>query len=258
MGPCYNERAMTTIRGVRAVTFDLYNTLARFWPPVEQVQIEACSKLGIAVSAEGIAAGYLLADAHMARENAREPVRSRSRDERRDFFTEYERLVLQGAGVEADPTLARQVWLEVRQIPYDLALFDDTAPALQGLRALGLAVAVLSNVDQSSEALLGDLGLRPHVDFLLTSREVGADKPHPPIFLAALERAGVSAHQAVHVGDQVDTDVVGARSAGMHAVLLERPLLGRALRPQESAPRDGLPDGVPVVGSLEEVAGLLG
>lgn len=249
---------MATIRGIRAVTFDLYNTLAHFQPPVEQIQTEACSRLGITVSAEGIAAGYLLADAHMARENARMPVRTRSRDERRDFFTEYERLVLKGAGVEADPALARQVWLQVRQIPYGLTLFDDTVPALEELRARGLTVGVLSNVDEGSDVLLGDLGLGPHVDFLLTSREIGADKPHPPIFLAALARARAAPAEAMHVGDQVDTDIKGARGAGIHAVLLERPSLGRALRPRESAPRDGLPNDVPVVRSLEEVAELLG
>ena len=249
---------MATIHGIRAVTFDLYNTLARFWPPVEEVQTEACARLDITVSGQGIAAGYLLADAFMSRENARAPVRSRTRDERRDFFTEYERLVLQGAGVDADPGLARRVWIEVRQIPYGLALFDDTIPALQGLRARGLAVGVLSNVDQGSDELLDSLGLRPHVDFLLTSREVGADKPHAPIFLAALTMARVRAEQMAHVGDQVDTDVEGAQGVGVHPVLLRRPSLGRALRPRGAAQDDGAPDGVPVVRSLAEVDGLLG
>ena len=47
-------------------------------------------------------------------------------------------------------------------------------------------------------------------------------KPHPPIFLSALKRAGVSPEEAAHVGDQYHTDVQGARSMGMMPVLLDR------------------------------------
>jgi len=51
---------------------------------------------------------------------------------------------------------------------------------------------------------------------------VGADKPEPAIFLAALERAGVNAAEAVHVGDQYKLDVVGARGVGINPILIDR------------------------------------
>ena len=47
-------------------------------------------------------------------------------------------------------------------------------------------------------------------------------KPHPPIFLAALSKAGVEPHEALHVGDQVTSDIQGARSVGINPVLLDR------------------------------------
>ena len=244
---------MASIPGIRAVFFDLYNTVARFWPPVERIQTEACSRLGITVSAEGIAVGYLLADAYMSRENAHNPVRNRSRDERRAFFGEYERLVLEGAGVEADVDLARRVWREVQRIPYALALFDDALPALDRLRSQGIVVGIISNVDRSGDELQDALGLRLHIDFLLTSREVGEDKPHPPVFLAALGRARVAPPEAVHVGDQVDTDIVGALNTGIHPVFIDRTQEARPLRPYESGP----PEGVPIVRSLTAVVDLV-
>ncbi|MEK0338355.1 MAG: HAD-IA family hydrolase, partial [Nitrosopumilus sp.] len=52
--------------------------------------------------------------------------------------------------------------------------------------------------------------------------EVGTDKPEPPIFLAALQRAGVNASEAVHVGDQYKLDVIGARGVGITPVLIDR------------------------------------
>ena len=56
----------------------------------------------------------------------------------------------------------------------------------------------------------------------LPAQEVGADKPEPPIFLAALERARVNAQEAIYVGDQYQRDVVGARGVGITPVLIDR------------------------------------
>ena len=66
------------------------------------------------------------------------------------------------------------------------------------------------------------LGLEPYLDFVVTSEEVGSDKPEPPIFQAALERAGVNASEAVHVGDQYKIDVEGARGVGISPILIDR------------------------------------
>ena len=70
--------------------------------------------------------------------------------------------------------------------------------------------------------LFRELSLESYLDFALTSKEVGADKPEPPIFLAALERGGVNASDAVYVGDQYETDVVGARGVGIEPILIDR------------------------------------
>ena len=67
-----------------------------------------------------------------------------------------------------------------------------------------------------------ELGLTSYLDFVVNSQEVGANKPEPPIFLAALEKAGVEASEAVHVGDQYALDVLGARGVGISPVLIDR------------------------------------
>jgi FMN phosphatase YigB (HAD superfamily) len=63
--------------------------------------------------------------------------------------------------------------------------------------------------------------LRMHgltLDHSFFSDEVGVPKPHPRMFLAALEATGAEAAEAVHIGDLRRTDVAGARAAGMAAV----------------------------------------
>lgn len=233
--------------GVRAVTFDLFDTLARFWPPREQTQAQACSVFGIEVTPEGIDRGYARADAYMARENAFGiPVRNRSPEAAAAFFAEYERLVLLGAGVDVSLEMAAQVWQEVRKIRYDLALFDDVLPSLRRLKELGLRLGIISNINRTGPDLLQSLGLEGVVDYAVTSSEVGAEKPHAPIFQAALQRLGVTPGEAVHVGDQYASDIAGALGVGMRAVLIDR--YGTA-EPVE---------GVATVGSLAEVVGLLG
>jgi putative hydrolase of the HAD superfamily len=67
-----------------------------------------------------------------------------------------------------------------------------------------------------------ELGIASYLDFTVTSAEVGADKPQPPIFLKALELAGVKADEAIHVGDQYQNDVLGAKGVGISPILLDR------------------------------------
>ena len=73
-----------------------------------------------------------------------------------------------------------------------------------------------------SNLIIDKVGLESYLDFIVTAKEIGADKPQPPIFLAALERAGVDASEAVYVGDQYETDVVGARGVGIEPILIDR------------------------------------
>jgi putative hydrolase of the HAD superfamily len=207
---------------ITAVFFDLYGTLAGFNPSRYHIQSEACADFGIEVTPEGITAGYALADAYMAEQSAVNPLRGRDDEGRDRFFAEYERLVLQGSGVEVSADRALEVWRRVRRVPYEMTRFDDVLPAIHILKSQGLVLGMISNMNRDGAELAEDMGLTPYLDFAVTSMEVGAEKPHPPIFQAALRKAGVEPQQAVHVGDQLTSDVEGATAAGIHPVLLDR------------------------------------
>jgi putative hydrolase of the HAD superfamily len=99
-------------------------------------------------------------------------------------------------------------------------LFEDTLPVLAELRAHGLKIGLVSNTGRDLAAFVAHHAL--DVDAAVGSAKHGKTKPHPAIFLSALEELGVRAEDAAMVGDSPEDDVAGARALGMRAFLVDR------------------------------------
>ena len=97
---------------------------------------------------------------------------------------------------------------------------EGAAETLATLKERGYRLAVVSNADGRVRALLDSAGLSPFLEVVVDSFEVGFEKPDPRIFLAATKRLGVAPAECVYVGDIFSIDVVGARHAGMRAILI--------------------------------------
>lgn len=92
---------------------------------------------------------------------------------------------------------------------------------LTALRARGLQLAVVSNSDGTIEQLLTEQALRPFFTCVVDSHVIGHHKPDPRIFQHALRMTDAAPDTTLHVGDLYDSDIVGARAAGVHALLLD-------------------------------------
>jgi len=57
-----------------------------------------------------------------------------------------------------------------------------------------------------------------YFDFAFLAEDIGASKPHPDMFHAALEKSGVGPAQIIHVGDDPEHDIRGAQDVGMYTV----------------------------------------
>ncbi len=207
---------------VKAVFFDLFGTLLHFDPPREELQVAACKQFGIEVSVEAVLRALPAADDFFYRENTRSPIEQRPLEEKSRVYAEYESRVLTGAGLDIPPEKALQILTDLRQIPTRRVLYDDVLPSLAELKERKLVLGLISNIDHDISSLCNELGLSRYLNFWITSQEVGTDKPHAPIFLAALKKAGVKAEEALHIGDQYQSDVVGAQGVGIKALLLDR------------------------------------
>ena len=211
------------ISDVKTVLFDVYGTLATWYPDRFVLHQRAASKFGIEVTKQGIDAGYAVAEAYLTHQNTTAPVRLMSQTERDQFFAKFEQMVLQGCDIEVDLELADRIWQEVAKQEYELVLYDDVIDNLNALRDQGYIVGIVSNVPSGGQELADQLGLSGSIDFAVTSSEVGCEKPDPRIFAEALRRAEATPPgNAVMVGDQLESDINGAMAAGIQPVLLDR------------------------------------
>lgn len=137
---------------------------------------------------------------------------------------EYFDLVLHHAGVPRSDA-ADAALVELREYHRLHNLWEsvpaEVLPALASLRRLGLRLAVVSNSNGTLRAKLERMGLLTAFDLVIDSFELGVEKPDPAIFTLTLDRLGVPAAAAVHVGDFFHIDVVGARAAGLQAWLID-------------------------------------
>jgi putative hydrolase of the HAD superfamily len=93
---------------------------------------------------------------------------------------------------------------------------------LRGLRRRGLRTGMVSNFDHRLPVVLAALALADLFDVVVVPADVGAAKPDPRIFHAALARLGVEPAAALYVGDDADDDIAGATAAGLRAVDVAR------------------------------------
>ena len=209
---------------IKAVFFDWFNTLAHYYPPREELESQALKELGFDVSPKSISYGLYLGDKHMYEENARRPIRDRSREEQTKLYAGFHRIILKETGINATDGQVMQLLARMFQLNASMkfVLFDDVVETLKTLKAQGLKLALLTNLQTEVNTMCRELGIGEYLDFTVTSSEVGADKPQPPIFLKALNLARVNAAEAIHVGDQYQNDVLGARGVGITPILLDR------------------------------------
>jgi len=209
---------------IKAIFFDWFNTLARYEPPREELHSRVLHEFGIEVSPSALVPAVLAADRYFFDENALSPVEKRNSEEKAKVYIGYSDIMLTEVGAKSDKELLLKIVKREQQLFQGMkfVLFEDVLPTLKTLDERNFILGVLTNFAQDMAPLFGELGLEAYLDFAVTPQEVGADKPLPPIFLAALDRAGVNAAEAIYVGDQYKFDVVGARGVGIAPILIDR------------------------------------
>jgi len=99
-------------------------------------------------------------------------------------------------------------------------ILPGTRDALEQMRQ-DYALAVISNADGKIDAVLRSCGIADCFDAITDSGIVGYEKPHPAIFESALRGMNAEAADSLYVGDVYSVDYVGARNAGMQAILFD-------------------------------------
>ncbi len=208
---------MLDVSKIRAISFDLDDTLWPIWPVIERAEKALVSWLSqhAPMTAALFASPSALQD---IRQHVHEVILKTKPEIAHDMSAirkESIRLALYRAG--DDPLMAEAAFdvffAERNRVEY----YEDALPAIKNM-ALRYPLISLSN----GNAHLGLVGLAPYFQSAVSATGFGVAKPDARIFLEAARLGGVQAHEVLHVGDDAALDVMGALGAGMQAVWLNR------------------------------------
>jgi putative hydrolase of the HAD superfamily len=204
---------------VRALLLDALGTLLALEPPAPILRRELAERFDIDVT-EAQAASALAAEIAYYRAHLDEGRDVRSLVALRRRCAEALRTALPPKDSIAE--LENAALTNALLASLRFRAFPDVRPALLTARATGWRVVVASNWDVSLHDVLARLRLASLLDGIVTSAQAGARKPAPAVFEQALRIVQVGPEDAIHVGDSLEEDVVGARNAGIEPVFISR------------------------------------
>jgi len=197
---------------IKAVTFDVGNTLITTWPSVGYVYADIAARNGL---------GHLTSALLEERFRAVWPGRLHL-TETRVGWEQLVDAVFEGL-VEIPPSQSFFAEIYDRFAQAEAwRIYDDVLPVLDELAARGMRLAVISNWDERLRDLLRRLRLDSRFEAIVVSSEVGHAKPDRAIFDGAAVKVGLPASQILHIGDSAEMDLHGARAAGFKALQICR------------------------------------
>jgi putative hydrolase of the HAD superfamily len=208
---------------VKAISFDVGETLLRPYPGFGELVVRCCALEGEWLGPNASSELEHLADAFFADLRNRGVTYSCSEEQSRKTWTTLYIKFLERQGVHPSRVshLADRLYLTFTE-PANYRLFDDAQPVLDELRQRGFRIGIISNWEAWLTRLLAKTGLNRSLHFQAISGLVGSEKPSRQIFEAAVADAGLPPDEILHVGDSLTSDVQGAEQAGLQAILLDR------------------------------------
>ncbi len=210
------------LKKFKAVFFDVGGTLLRVHPSVGDVYATHARDYGFTGSADDLNREFRQEWSNMG---GIESLGTRKGPEvEREFWQELVRRVFAAHGGLNDFDRYFDHIYDVFRGKESWRVYEDVTESglLDQLKHNGVILGVVSNWDSRLPEILKNTGLAPYFNFILASTVVGSAKPDAGIFQEALQRAGVPADRACHIGDEPATDIQGARNAGIHSILIDR------------------------------------
>jgi putative hydrolase of the HAD superfamily len=194
---------------LKAILFDLYDTLAYLSPEVVQEGRRELARLANVDQAAWAAAW---------RANVMERMLGTL-----GGMEDEIRSMLRGLGADPPAELVAELAeLEHRSWGRAINLYPEALPTLGELRRRGYKLGLISNCSVQAGQVVHEIGLAELMDALVLSCEVGVAKPDPAIFLHACRELGVEPAEAMFVADGAFGELDAARALGMATVKIEQ------------------------------------
>jgi 2-haloalkanoic acid dehalogenase type II len=206
---------------IDAIMFDAGGTLIEVRPPREKVFSRVLAKHGGRTEPKRIAALLAKADGRFDSEFAKLDGKNEAA-----FWSRYDDFVLDELRFKGDrkgfTKDLGETWDNIIPKVESWIDFPEVKSILQTLKKREFKLGVVSNATDLARKVFDNLDLSKYFDFIILSEEVGVRKPSPKIFHLAAAVAGSSPSRSLFVGDKLAVDVIGAKKAGMNAVLVDR------------------------------------
>ena len=204
---------------IKAVLFDLGNTLVKTWTP-EITYRSLLSSFGIDRSIEAIKEAIEMVENEFAESNYGSEYGKVSYTK---YWDKWDAKVLKHLGIPQSQIPANEVLAKWWKYA-DCVAYPDTKESLERLRQMGVKVGVVSNAyDEDIDPILSKAGLDQRLcDVVVGVNTIKKAKPQPDIFRYALAKLDVKPRETIFVGDHIDNDYRGARAVGIRALLIER------------------------------------
>jgi len=205
--------ATNTMKHLRALTFDLDNTL---WDNRDVLMAAEQSLYGwLGRHYPRIREHYCLEDMC----SLRQELLQQNPELRHDVSAlRKDSLQVMAQRCDYDDSLVEPAFAVFLEARHRITLYSDVEPAMQRLRTAGYCLGTLTN----GNADVQRLGLGHLFDFSLSAEIVGKAKPHPRMFEEACRRARVAPAELAHIGDEAGTDLAGAQNAGVTVIWMNR------------------------------------
>lgn len=211
--------------GIKAIFFDLDGTLRHSVPSGGDISTDYVRTLGIDLNEEDRVRAMRWELLYWANSDDLLDDLKTHEGENEKFWIQYSQRRLLALGISHDQSaeLAPKVSAYMGEVYQPESIVpDDVRKVLPVLKESGYTLAVISNRDKPFHEILESHGISEFFEFSLAGGEVDSFKPQPEIFEHALKRvAGLSAKEAMYVGDNYYADVIGSRRAGLRPVLYD-------------------------------------
>lgn len=208
----------------KAILFDLDGTLRHHLPSGGEVFVKYLRSLGVQFSAADELRAVRWEHYYFANSPEIQEDNRAFKENIGAFWVNFarRRMVAMGIPESRAVELAPQVsaYMEQNHKP-EVVVPGEIPLILASLKDAGYVLGVISNRSEPYHEELKNLNLETYFDFSLAGGEVNSFKPDPRIFERGLELAGISAGEAIYVGDNYFADVVGSRRAGLTPVLYD-------------------------------------
>ena len=211
-------------QAIRAVLFDVGYTLLAPHPSVIEIVLAACAEQQTPIDRACLETSLPPAELFLRNHSKQNPRTWADETAIQAMWTAYFTEMLRpclgenAAALRACAAASQQVFDQATSY----VLYPDVLPVLRALHDRGVTLGVVSDWGIGLGLILRHHDLLPYFDFAVISASLHLAKPDPALFETALRRADAIPDYTVHIGDSYVLDVLGARAAGIHPVLLDR------------------------------------